>query len=225
MSIRLVNEPLSILLEDIDTKFNILVIESKTLLSKTIQDFYSQLNDEYGDFVLSVEDKPITIKNNLELIINPFTLDINNRKILAAIQKLAVEEAVNESNYIETNSVLTILENYAQKIAYSFNGNIVPKSEITSEALIKMISYQVDTYCTSFIGNIYEYLLNSKRYLKTKVFCFVNLFNYIENSQIAELIKSCMDYEIPVFFIEASDLDFNSIHCKKTIIDADLCHI
>ena len=156
---------------------------------------------------------------------NPFTLDINSRKILAAIQKLAVEEAVNESNYMETNRVLTILENYAQKIAYSFNGNIVPKSEITSEALIKMISYQVDTFCNTFIGNLHEYLLNSKRYLKTKVFCFVNLFNYIDNSQITELINSCLDYEIHAIFIEASDLEFNSIHCKKTIIDADLCNI
>ncbi len=225
MNIRLVNEPLDIYLEEIDKKFNILVIESKTLLSQIIQDIYQQLNNEYGDFVFSINDKPIKFKDNFDLIINPFELDINNRKILNIIQKNAIIEANNEVHYFETNEIITLLENYAQKIAYSFNGNITPKEELTSESIIKMINYQIDIFSTDFFGTINEYLINANKYLEIKAFCFINLFSFLEENQITELIKSSLDYDIHLIFIESQDTNYENDNCKKTIIDSDFCQI
>ncbi len=225
MSTRLVNEPLNIYLDEIEEKYNILVIESKTLFYQVIKDLYQQINNEYGDFVFSKKDQPIEIKDSLELIINPFDLDINNKRILTAIQKLVVKEAKNEIHYSETNKIITLLEGYAQKLAFTFDGNVSPKYEITSEAIIKMINFQVDVFSSSFPETIFEYLINSNKYLNTQVFCFVNFFNYLENNQIDDFIKSCLDYHISVIFIEAVDTNYKNTNCKKTIIDSDFCHI
>ncbi|MGD6730655.1 MAG: type II-A CRISPR-associated protein Csn2 [Pleomorphochaeta sp.] len=225
MSTRLVNEPLNIYLDEIEEKYNILVIESKTLFYQVIKDLYQQINNEYGDFVFSKKDQPIEIKDSLELIINPFDLDINNKRILTAIQKLVIKESKNEIHYSETNKIITLLEGYAQKLAFTFDGNISPKYEITSEAIIKMINFQVDVFSSSFPETIFEYLINSNKYLNTQVFCFVNLFNYLENNQIDDFIKSCLDYHISVIFIEAGDTNYKNTNCKKTIIDSDFCQI
>ncbi|MGD1818260.1 MAG: type II-A CRISPR-associated protein Csn2 [Pleomorphochaeta sp.] len=225
MKIRLVNEPLDLFIDNVDITFNILVIESKTLLYNIIQDLNNQINNEYGDFVLSIDDTPIEIKDNLELIINPFNIDINNKKVLLAIQKLAMVEAKNEIHYSKTNRIISLIEEYAQNIAFTFNGNIAPKTEITSDNIIKMINYQVDTFSTNFYENLFEYLLNSNKYLNIQVFCFINLFNYLENDQIDELINSCINYDIHVIFIEASDINYKNNNCKKIIIDSDFCQI
>ena len=225
MKIRLVNEPLDIYLDEIEDKFNILIVESKTLLFQIIHDINTQINGNYGDFVLSIDDEPIDLKNNLELIINPFDLDINNRKILSAIQKLAIIETKNEIHYSETNQLISLIETYAQNISFSFDGNITPKTEITSESLIKMINYQVDIFSTNFDEKLFEYLLNSNKYLNTQVFCFINLFSYFENTQIDQLIKSCNNYHIHVIFIESFDSKYHNNNCKKLIIDSDFCHI
>ncbi|MGD1822999.1 MAG: type II-A CRISPR-associated protein Csn2 [Pleomorphochaeta sp.] len=225
MKIRLVNEPLNIYLDEIELKYNILVIESKTLLFQIIKDLYNQSNNEYGDFVLSEDDKQLDIKENFELILDPFKLDINNRKVLTAIQKLAILESINEIHYIETNKIISQLVAYSQKIAFTFNGNITTKNEITNESIIKMLNFQVDTISESFTETLLEYLLNSNKYLNTKVFCFVNLFSYIENEQIDELIHSCLNNNIHVIFLESSDNKYFNNECKKIIIDCDFCQI
>jgi len=225
MSIRLVNEPLNLYLDEIDYNFNILVVESKTLFFQIIQDLNNQINNEYGDFILSINDQPIEIKDSFELIINPFGLDINNKKILSKIEKLAAKEAKDEIHYCETNKIISLIEEYAQNIAFTFNGNITPKYEITSESIIKLINYQIDTFSNSFTETIIEYTQNSNKYLNTQVFCFINIFNYLETEQINMLIKAFLDYNIHVIFIEASDTNYLNEKCKKTIIDSDFCQI
>ncbi len=225
MSVRLVNEPLNIYIDNIEKVFNILVIESQSLLLKVVQDINSQIKNECGTFVFSINDKPFEIKDYLELIIDPLNLDVNNRKIVTSIQKLACKESIDEVHYQETNKIISLLEEYAHNIAFSFNGNITTKTEITNEAIIKMLNFQVDIFSNSFESNLFEYILNSNHYLKTKLFCFVNLFNFLETEQINYLIKSCKDNDIMILFIEASDTKYTNIDCVKTIIDSDFCQI
>jgi len=225
MSIRFVNKPLNIFLDEIDNYYHILIIESKTLLFKVIKDIKNQLNNEYGDFVLSLKDKPIELKNNLELILDPFELQINNRKILTQIQNLAISEAKNEVHYEETNKIICELEKYAQNLAYTFNGNIIPKDIISCETIIKSINFQIDTFCDNFYGSIFEYIQAITKYLGIQVFCFVNLFSYLENEEIKELMHSCKNSHLNIIFIESNDINIEIECCKKTIIDSDFCHI
>jgi len=225
MNIRLVNKPLDIFLDEIESYYPILIIESKTLMYKVIKDIKNQLNNEYGDFVLSQNNKPGELKNNFELILDPFELQINNRKILTQIQNLASIEAKNAVHYEETNKIITELEKYAQHIAYTFNGNIIPKDIISCDTIIKSINFQIDTFCDKFYGSIFEYILAINMYIGTSVFCFVNLFSYLENDEILDLIDSCKNSHLNIIFIESKDVIIENKYCVKTIIDSDFFHI
>ena len=61
------------------------IIESPELFSKYVGELYKQANKDEGEFVLSENNKEIDIAKYSEIVINPLSVEINNRKILYKI--------------------------------------------------------------------------------------------------------------------------------------------
>lgn len=57
------------------------IIESPELFSKYVGELYKQANKDEGEFVLSENNKEIDIAKYSEIVINPLSVEINNRKI------------------------------------------------------------------------------------------------------------------------------------------------
>lgn len=57
------------------------IIESPDLFARYVQELICQCEGKDGDFVLSKNDKIVEISKYMEVIINPFGIDINNKKI------------------------------------------------------------------------------------------------------------------------------------------------
>ena len=53
--------------------------------SKYLQELYEQCERKEGKFVLSDNDKELDLSKCVEIIGNPFAVDINNRKILGKL--------------------------------------------------------------------------------------------------------------------------------------------
>lgn len=58
------------------------ILESPELYAKYLQELFSQQNGEEGQFVLSHKEKELNIAKSVEVIVNPFNVEINGRKIL-----------------------------------------------------------------------------------------------------------------------------------------------
>ncbi len=58
------------------------IIESPKLYAYYLQELFLQQNGEEGRFVLSDKEKELNIAKNMEIIVNPFQIEINGRKIL-----------------------------------------------------------------------------------------------------------------------------------------------
>lgn len=58
------------------------IIESPKLYANYLQELFSQQNGEDGGFVLSDKEKELNLAKNMEIIVNPFQIEINGRKIL-----------------------------------------------------------------------------------------------------------------------------------------------
>jgi CRISPR-associated protein Csn2 len=58
------------------------IIESPDLFSIYVGELYRQFNKDEGKFVLSENNKEIDIAKYSEIIINPLSIEINNRKVL-----------------------------------------------------------------------------------------------------------------------------------------------
>lgn len=72
------------------------IIESPKDFSEYLHELYCQYEKDEGRFVLSQGDKILELSKYLEIIVNPFTVEINSRKILnklyIKLEKVSKEE-------------------------------------------------------------------------------------------------------------------------------------
>jgi CRISPR type II-A-associated protein Csn2 len=222
---RLINTELFLDLKNIEINPYILVIESSSLMFNTIRGLNNQIDGYDGDFVLSDCQEPIEIKKNLQLIVDPFSIRVNDSKVIKKVQELITEEALNEVHYEETNKIMIDLEKYAESLAFTFDGNVVAKDSLSAAALIKLLGFEIDYFFESFEEMILEYIITVNKYLNIKVFCFVNLFSFLEYDQIKNLIHDINNNHINVIFLESTDPQSKFEDCRKIIIDSDFCQI
>lgn len=222
---RLINPELFIDLKNIEINPYILVVESPSLLFDIIRILRSQIEGFDGSFVLSNSDSPIEIKRNFQLIIDPFSMNMNDSKVLKKVQELITLEALDEVHYEETNKIMMDLEKYAESLSFTFDGNVTTKNAISAANIVKMIGFEVDYDFSTFEEMILEYVLTVNNYLGINVFCFVNLFNYLEIEQINNLVHSLNNNHINMIFLESQNPKNNIEFCRKIIIDSDFCQI
>ncbi len=204
---------------------NILVIESKKLRVRILEDLTNQMETGDGNFVLSDENNILKIEKSAELIINPFSLDINQKKVIAKIQSTIKELANNESNYAESvriiGEVVSYFENLGAQLEYpvSFNDNI------ELQDLIKISGVKVEVESISFFENVWNYICLLNDILGIKIFIFWNLQLFVQEKELKELYKIANYKKIHLFFMESFDFKEHTLFERITIIDKDLCVI
>ena len=77
---RLVNSRYGLDIEFAENSIITVIVEKPQYVTDIIQNIIKQNCGEEGDFVLS-GDKPIKFEKDVEFIIEPFSLELNNRKM------------------------------------------------------------------------------------------------------------------------------------------------
>lgn len=88
------------------------IIESPALFSKYVQELYAQYQGDEGDFILSDNGRELKLVKELEVIINPFAININDKKILTKLYMELSTLAYMEEMYIQTREAMANLQNY-----------------------------------------------------------------------------------------------------------------
>ena len=103
-----------------------IVIESPDILSECISELRRQILGEDGQFVLS--DKDICkIDKKMELIVDPWTIDLDSKRIKTKLLQLIKEESDEYfyDQFIETKGrMYQYAENILEKISYPILYNI-----------------------------------------------------------------------------------------------------
>lgn len=203
----------------------LVVLESPTLFYKFVRELSDEIMGLDTNFVLSHEYNLLDISKRMLLISDPLSMKVNDRKVLAKIQDLVAKQALEAMNYEETNRIISELVNYADLLSSGFNGNIISKNIVSVPGLIKLLEFEVDCYYETYLQLIVDFIKTRRDYLQVDVFCFVNLFSYLEISEIELLIHEINNMHVSVIFLESNDFLGSFKECKKIIIDRDFCQI
>ena len=82
------------------------IIESPESFSGYVLELSTQIDGNEGQFVLSDKNKELDLAKKAELIFNPFTVDINERKILNKLYMELSDLSKEEEMYIKTVELL-----------------------------------------------------------------------------------------------------------------------
>ena len=81
---------------------NELIIENPPILAEMVQELTAQADGGEGGFVLSEDGKPLSVEKNLVFIKDPFSVDVNQRKLLSRLYE-ELEEHTKDTCLLYTS--------------------------------------------------------------------------------------------------------------------------
>ncbi len=200
------------------------VIESPIYFSKYLQELNSQINGKEGNFVLSDNQKEYDISKYVEIVINPFDIDINSKKILNRLYMELSQLAYQENSYLLTQEILAKLQTYFLELEQESDYILGIDENIDISGVWKALGVKFENYAENLLENISQYIKIMAELMKKKLIVFVNLGSYLRKEELEQLIELAMYNEIALLFIENIEKDFPK-EVSRYIIDNDRCEI
>lgn len=199
----------------------LLIFESECIMREAVNELWMQYSGKEGNYVLS-ENKILKIDKAMEMIINPFSIDFQNKKILSALySKMSAigNEKVEEKSCINSD-LIKLLDNISDAVNYM---GITYQLDFAWTELFKMYGVKIETP-EDFLTRIIEYIKVLSETCQIFLFCFVNLKSYLSSDEIMELYKITSYNKINLLLIEHQETSkIEQEHI--TIIDKDRCLI
>lgn len=215
----LINEILKLNDEE---RVNLLVIENQNFFLEVIIDLSNQLNKLDGEFILSCDDQPVEIYNNLEIIIDFINLDINKKTLLSKLLKRSNEIANQENFTLKTVELKAQINKFAFDLAGEINYDIDFLCEYDVSCILKAIKFKFLDEDMGISEKLINYMLLVREFESDKCFVLINLRDYINDYEINDFYKTVLYNKLKVLIISANDHTSSKFE-KKVVIDKDLC--
>jgi len=220
---KLVNAELFLNIDIEENTPTVLAIENPKVLTSVVSQLYGMCNSGEGDFILSEDGKQLSIERTAEIIINPFQIDFNSRKIQSKLysELLDAEVFYAEDKALIQTLIIEYLDKLTQNVPYEM---ITNELDMDSMKLLKMFEVRIEPQCNSLLEKLVEYTKLLARLLKKGLLVFINISNYLGTEELNALFKICNYNKIKVLLIEHYELCL-PFHVKTYIIDKDKCMI
>lgn len=200
------------------------VLEPPQLLAGCVQELYRQTEGAEGRFVLSAGDKELDIAKTVTMILNPFAIDLQDRKIVSKLYHQLEALAYGEALYLATRELQLQLQQYFLQLEHSSAYLLTSNTEPDFAALLKAMGVQLENTADNFVEQLALYLDIQASLLGKKVAALVQVSSYLTAEQLQQLQEMAAYREIALLWIENQQKDFAIAH-NCYIIDKDYCEI
>ena len=200
------------------------IIESPEIMAMYIQELYQQCNGNEGRFVLSQGDREMELSKKAELIMNPFAVELNGRKVLNKLYAELDKISKMETMYMQTLKIAQDIKEYILALEYEADYSLDFDEELDVPGLLKMAGVRYEVAEGNFLERVIQYIKIAVTVLQERMIIFINLRSYLSDVQMQEVIQEIQYQEIQAIFIENQERN-----ClgggKRYIIDTDRCEI
>lgn len=220
---KLTNAKFDLIIDMRENKVDVLVIENATIMSEIVEELYKQSSGEEGNFILSENNKDLKFEKNFALIINPFAVDFNDKKI---INKLFSElSAIGNEFVVEKMQINSEIGQLLEKIISDAQyNNISYNLDFDWNNLFKLYGVKIEYECDTLLEKMIGYIKIVSGLCSIKAMCLVNIKSFLNNEEIKQLYEMAFYYKIQLLLIESCER--NNIPDENIyIIDKDRCLI
>lgn len=211
-------------LELVENQVNVLVAESPHFFSHLVQIFYEEKQSGTGRLVLSEKDKILPLSKTMEIIVNPFCIDPNERRIMQKLYQELCAETQEAFFYKDMENFNSCIVSYLEELSVSVPYHVTFDIEENVPNLFKAYNVRLETDGVSLLERLAEYLKLLHQLCKIQVIIFVNLKTYFSQDELEELYKFAF-YE-KLFLVLIENREKPKLKEEKVcIIDADGCII
>lgn len=206
-----------------ENRISVLVVEAPEVLREIVDSLLRQKNGDDGTVVFSENFKEIPVRSCVEIITDPFSLDLNQRGIINGTVKYIDGIAENEL-FCETNDLRSRIEQYAELVVQESELPFQIKSTETIGKLLKAVGIYYEEEDLSLPEKILQYLRLSTYLNGTKCFVLLNLKQFLSVSEIELFYRSVQLEKYTLLLLESSVKSHLSEE-NVLILDKDLCII
>lgn len=211
---------------EVDIKENIvaiIVLEDVKLRLPLINELFSQTSGKEGNWLLFENDKSFDLGKKVELILEPLTLTLNNRKVKTKLYQdiKTISQDCCFSQGLEVNSqICNYLENMLDKLPYPVKYD----EDWDVSEILKAYNVELVEEYDNIFEKLYNYIKLVNTVCGTDIFIMVNIKQYLTDEQITELYKMAAYGKIQLVLIEFNMN--NKRDCEELyILDNDDCVI
>ena len=221
---KLIERELGIELELKENQVSILIIENISRRLSIINQLYRQVLGQEGAWILVDAEKTYDIRKTCDIILEPFSLELNNRRVRSKLYE-EIKEIANDECYevgLRLHSdICNYLEIVLQKIPYPIQYD----DSWDVNNILKM--YNVEILDEN--DNIYEKILNYIRMMNQicgiQIFIIINAKQFFSETEIVELYKIISYSKINLILIEFNTSSNRLSQEDIYILDVDDCII
>lgn len=220
---KLVNKFYNIEIELIENQVTIIAVENPEAYSKCVGDIWNQVSGNEGDFILSECDKLKNISKEVDCIINPFSLDCNNKRIVTRLYqelKLQTDNLMQEELSMLNANIIEFIDKLLLSVPY----NTTYELDIDMSNLLKLYNVGIETKAERLIDVIVEYFKVMSKLCNINIFVFIDLKHYLSKEHLEQLYQELFYLKIYLVIIEPIQTE-RLQNEKYWIVDNDLCII
>lgn len=216
--------------EGIETPLTLSECYIRTLRLEGGGNFYRTVNELIALF--DGEDSPFTCWDGDEMIkpakygdmvVNLFTFDLNDKKVLTLLYKQLEADYFNGEGILSFNEINSKIHSFILNDAFDYPFTL-DVDDITFANLLKLCNVRVSSSADTLIEKLVCYINLLVSLKKSRFFIFVNIKSFLSDDELEMLFNHCINEKVALMFIESGkgkSLPFE----KSVIITEDLCEL
>lgn len=220
---RLANSEYNISFEFEENRVMLMIIEERMLRLKLVEDFFLQCSGEKGSFVLSEDAQILKISKVVDILLNPFSIDCNDKKILSKLYQ-EIRDCGNEDFYMEKEKINSDILLLLDKIMLNVPYNIASTLDFDWMEMCKLYNIQLENSGDTLLERLMEYIKIMSHLCSYKLFVLLNFTLYLNEQEMKMLYEFAAYQKVYLLLIEYA-MPMQISNEKGCIIDKDGCII
>ncbi len=204
-------------------EFPACVIENPGLFYHFIDDLYRQSCGEEGETILSVEDCPISIAGNLDLLTNFFPFEINKKTLLNKIISKLEKQALSADFFERSQKLIGQIESLIYDLAFQDDLELEP-ARLSINSLLKASGLRLKEDYSDLSEKLLVYMDLMVSNGLAAIFVLVNLRSFLNDRKMELFTDCCCQRGYNILLVDNKSFSKLSRE-KRVVIDADLCEI
>lgn len=196
-------------------------IEDTQIYYEFVRELKNQIDGEDGNFVLSNNLKSLKLDSSAEIIVGPFDMAFDSKKIANLISKRIVKTAVEDEYFIKFQTIEKSIMEYLRNLIIDADLP-VEVGPIEIENLIKASSFKTSE-SNSFYDNLVNYVSLLLNLSKPKLLILVDIKRYIKPESFTQFLHFLQYEDINVLFIDCFLRKILNNGARTYFLDKDHC--
>ncbi|XME01799.1 type II-A CRISPR-associated protein Csn2 [Lachnospiraceae bacterium C1.1] len=215
--------PTGLYIEITEQETTSLIIENTEVMADYVSDIKNLIEKDVGEFCLYDGDKEIKFSKRCELILDPWSIDYNSKRIKGKLYQLIhdiVEEQFYKDFLVARAGLYSFLEKVIEHVPYS----TIYSTDLDMNTLSKMLDLKIDQGDNTVVERIVEYMKLMSSLCGVSVFFLVGIRAFISDTDMMLIYKEARYIGVILVIIESVERSYLEGE-HSFIIDKDKCII